>query len=62
MKPSEALHLNYFELISPPIEGDQMLPSKGLILITHFQAQFSWASLQTGVEGLWGHSGSVKSS
>lgn len=51
MKPFEALHLNYFELISAPIEGDQMLPSKGLIPITHFQAQFSWASLQTGVGG-----------
>lgn len=50
MKPSEALHLNYFELISPPVEGDRILPSKWLIPVPHFQAQFSWASLQTGVE------------
>lgn len=49
-KPSEALRLNYFELISPPIEGDQILPSKGLMPIIHFQAQFSWASLPTGVK------------
>lgn len=61
MKLSEALHLSYFELISPPIEGDQILPSEELIPITHIRAQLSWASLQAE-GGPLGHSGSAKSS